>query len=403
MNENPSARTRLVGLCGWSDFLTARLCAHPLLLDELLDPRIFTDPPTRSDLEKDLEQRLATTDEGDTESILEVLRNFQQAAVFRIAVADLSGALPVMKVSDRLTETAELVLGAAQDAAWQALTARHGVPSCRDGDALRPARFGIVGYGKLGGLELGYGSDLDIVFVHDSTDVDARTDGEHPLENAVFFGRLVRRIIHTLTMPTMTGELYEVDTRLRPSGKSGLLVTSLAAFERYQQNDAWTWEHQALLRSRAVAGEPALREAFESLRKRVLIRDVRREGLAEEVSDMRARMRNEIAREREGHFDLKQGRGGIADIEFLVQYLVLREASSSPALVEWSDNVRQLDALEEAGLLKSDEAGFLRDTYIAYRESLHRRSLAGGDVLVAADEFVAERERVATIWDAHFG
>jgi glutamate-ammonia-ligase adenylyltransferase len=403
LNENPAARSRLVALCGSSDLLTERICAHPLLLDELLDQRIFLAAPERSDLERDFAQRLSAVDRGDVEAWLDALRNFQQAAQFRIAVADLSGALPVMRVSDRLTETAELVLQGALDGANRELVAIHGTPMCRDGDELRKARFAIVGYGKLGGLELGYGSDLDVVFVHDSTGDEAHTDGEKSLDNTMFFGRLARRIIHILTMPTTSGELYEVDTRLRPSGRSGLLVTSLEALERYQRQEAWTWEHQALLRSRGVAGDETVRKDFERMRERVLVNCVRRDDLATEVSDMRRRMRAELAREPAGEFNLKQGRGGIADIEFIVQYLVLREAGAHAPLLRYPDNVRQLDALSEAGFLDDSDATFLKETYILFREQLHRRSLSGETEFVAADDYQVARARVTAIWDAQFG
>jgi glutamate-ammonia-ligase adenylyltransferase len=262
----------------------------------------------------------------------------------------------------------------------------------------REARFGIAGYGKLGGLELGYGSDLDIVFMHDSAGESQQTDGEHSLDNAVFFGRLARRITHILTMPTPTGALYEVDTRLRPSGNSGLLVTSLAALDSYQRSDAWTWEHQALLRARAVAGGPEIRNSFEALRVHALINYVRRGTLRDEVLKMRERMRDELNNSTPERFDIKQGAGGLIDIEFLVQYLVLLHAPGHPALVEYSDNIRQLDALQAADIITAAEAAGLADAYRDYRGRMHQLSLAGETRFAGPDEFTAQRAMVVALW-----
>ncbi len=204
-------------------------------------------------------------------------------------------------------------------------------------------------------------------------------------------------------MPTPTGALYEVDTRLRPSGNSGLLVTSLSALDRYQAEDAWTWEHQALLRARAVAGNADVCEGFEALRSHALTHYVNRDSLCEEVLKMRERMRGELNKGNAENFDLKQGEGGIIDIEFQVQYLVLLNAPDYPDLIVWSDNIRQLEALEEAELMTAADAGRLRDTYRAFRERLHHLALAGDERLVSADEYVAEREHVLATWRHTFG
>jgi glutamate-ammonia-ligase adenylyltransferase len=402
LNENPSALQRLTKLCGLGDFLVGQLAAHPLLLDELLDQRVFNDPPARAELVDDLQSRLQAAGTDD-ERRYYALVNFQQAATFRVAVADLSGALPLMKVSDRLTDIAELVLGAALDIAWSELVAKHGEPHCEVAGQLRPARFAIVAYGKLGGLELGYGSDLDVVFLHDSAGKAEQTNGERPLDNAVFFARLTRRIISMLTLSTTSGQLYEVDTRLRPSGRSGMLVSSLTAFDRYQREDAWTWEHQALLRSRPVAGDPAVCAAFEDLRRLALTQYVKRDSLREEVTDMRAKMRAELSRGDAQLFDLKQDEGGIADIEFLVQYLVLQHAADCPDLLEFSDNIRQLEALARHGLLDKSDEKLLADAYRDYRKRTHRRALGGDQSLAPRTEVAEQADRVVMIWQRVFG
>ena len=211
------------------------------------------------------------------------------------------------------------------------MTKVYGVPYCGDEEATaRVVKVAVAGYGKLGGLELGYGSDLDLVFLHDSSGEIQQTRGERPLDNVVFFLRLGQRIVHLLTMHSAAGRLYEVDMRLRPNGKGGFLMTGIDAFERYQHQDAWTWEHQALLRARAVAGDADLCRRFEETRRRVLCNAVRRATLREDVMEMRARMRRELSQSAAGQFDIKQDAGGIADIEFLVQYLVLAAAHEHP-------------------------------------------------------------------------
>jgi glutamate-ammonia-ligase adenylyltransferase len=401
LNENPAARERLVSLCGRSGFLAEQLAAHPVLLDELLDPRRFSELPTRDELSADLATRLREAGTKDTERELDALRSFRQAAVFRVAVADLSGVLPLMKVSDRLTDTAELFLGAALDMAWQELRSRHGEPQIRvEGipGPLRAAAFSIVAYGKLGGLELGYGSDLDLVFLHNSEGEFQETSGPARIDNGEFFAKLARRIISIATMRTNRGPLYDVDTRLRPSGRAGLLVSTLSAFEHYQREDAWTWEHQALLRSRFVAGDARVGNAFEEVRTRVLTTFVRRDRLRDDVSAMRAKMHSELARGNAEHFDIKHDRGGITDIEFIVQFLVLRESRKHPDLARYSDNIRQLEAIARHGILPPVDVERLTDTYKAFRGRLHHLALAGEEGFMPCSEAAASAGFVKALW-----
>ena len=402
LNENRGVLERLVELCGHSEFLARQISAHPLLLDELIDTRVLQRIPDRESLSRDLQARLSETSPDDEEAQLEALRKFQRSAVFLVAVADLSGVLPLMKVSDRLTDIAEVVLQVCIDAAWKKMVLRHGVPHCGEGDERRAAGFAVVGYGKLGGLELGYGSDLDLVFIHDSEGARQVTDGPNTLDNGLFFARLTRRLVHLLSAQTSSGRLYEVDMRLRPSGKGGLLVTSLEAFEKYQREEAWTWEHQALLRARPVAGSPRVMAGFEALRSELLRTAVRQDGLREAVAEMRERMRAELGHREPGIFDIKQDRGGIADIEFLVQFWVLRHAGEHASLVHYSDNVRQLDSLVEAGILEERLAAELKEAYLAYRARMHRLALEDRPGQVSSDEFVEYRRRVADVWSQTF-
>lgn len=331
---------------------------------------------------------------------MEVLRTFQRAWVFRIALADLYGVLPLMKVSDRLTELAEIMLQKVLDLAQAQLAAKHGRP--RKQSSGEGAGFAIVGYGKLGGLELGYGSDLDLVFVYDGA-TQGHTDGQHVIDDGVFFTRLAQRIVHMLSTQTRSGRLYEVDTRLRPSGQSGLLVIEIGAFEDYQRDKAWTWEHQALLRARTVAGDRGLAQEFEALRRRVLCQPRRQPALRAEIVKMRERMRAELDTSESGRFDLKQGRGGITDIEFLVQYFVLLHADAYPELVHWSDNIRQLESLANARVISAATAESLAEIYRTYRQRLHRLALDRAGKSVPETELSNERAAIGRLWQQEFG
>ena len=403
IGENPGALTRLLALAERSEFLVTLVEQHPLLLDELLDERIFDAAPTREELEDALERavRLRVTD--DVESQLEVMRTFQRGAVFRIAVADRMANLPLMKVSDRLTDTAELILAYALDMAYSELAERYGAPMCGTGKSRRRVGFAIVGYGKLGGIETGYGSDLDLIFLHDSRGDAQRTSGARPVENRVFLVRLVQRLISLLSIQTRYGRLYEVDMRLRPNGQSGALVSSMDSFRSYQRTQAWVWEHQALLRSRSVAGDAGVCEAFERERREILIHHVNRRDLKAEVVKMRRRMRSELSRSRGGEFDIKQDAGGMADIEFLVQYWVLAHADQYPDLVEYSDNVRQLEALARNGLVPGATTDRIKSIYLNLRGSAHELALIGSGRVVSGDAFTEERAWIKNLWGEILG
>jgi glutamate-ammonia-ligase adenylyltransferase len=405
LKEQPAALDRLIEVCAISGFLSRQIADFPLLLDELIDAKAFNELPSRAGFQLQLQARIEQLPADDPERQVEGLRQFQKAAVFNVALADLTARLPLMRVSDRLTDIAELILQCCMDLGWQQMTALYGVPHCgEEGGALRPVNIAVAGYGKLGGLELGYGSDLDLVFLHDSHGAVQATVGERPTDNGLFFLRLGQRIVHLLTMHSSAGRLYEVDMRLRPNGKGGFLITGIDAFERYQQSEAWTWEHQALLRARAVAGAPGLCAEFEAARRRTLVQAVKRDTLRSDVAEMRVRMRKELSQAGAGQFDIKQGAGGIADIEFLVQYWVLRDALAHPQLLTYSDNIRQLEGLAHVGALSSERAHWLTETYIGYRTVLHHLSLeAGGERVVDEAPFVVTRDAVKDIWRETFG
>ncbi|HEX4052436.1 MAG TPA: bifunctional [glutamate--ammonia ligase]-adenylyl-L-tyrosine phosphorylase/[glutamate--ammonia-ligase] adenylyltransferase, partial [Steroidobacteraceae bacterium] len=396
-------RARLVELASHGEFLAAQIAAHPLLLDELIDEQLLEQTPDRAALAADLAQRLAGTDPADEEQLLERLRQFQRAALFRIAVADLFARLPVMRVSDRLTEVAELIVEQVFALAWQHLTQRLGTPMCAEGDARRPVRIVVVGYGKLGGLELGYASDLDLVFVHDSEGARQETEGGRNIDNQVFFVRFAQRLVHLLTVHSAAGRLYEVDMRLRPSGKAGMLITGIDAFAEYQRREAWTFEHQALLHARSVAGAPELRERFEAMRLTVLAECVHRDRLREDVRHMRTRMRNELSRAGAQQVDLKQDPGGVADIEFLAQYWALKWAQRYPPVARYSDTIRQLESVASADLIAQATIDVLTRAYRSYRTCLHHRALDGLDAVLPAATLASERAAVLEIWNRYLG
>lgn len=403
LNENRVVLERLVDLCATSAYLAREVERYPALLDELIDARAYDSLPDVEEFRADLSARLAAVDPDDSEQQVGVLAEFKRSTLFRLAVADFNGLLPVMEVSDRLTDIAELTLSHALSLARRDLVARTGEPRYRLHGRTYTADMGVVAYGKLGGIELSYGSDLDIVFLHDSQGEKQQTGGPKTVDNSVFFGRLARRLVHFLTTQTDSGALYEIDTRLRPSGRSGLLVTSIDAFERYQEENAWTWEHQALLRARAVAGSAIVAREFERIRVQTLRKRVRRASLAEEVIRMRRKMRDNLDKSDREVFDLKQGVGGIADIEFLVQYLVLLNADEHPAVIHYSDNIRQLGTLAAADCLTEEDSRHLQEVYRRLRARTHRLALDERPALANANDFLPERDFVRSLWMREFG
>jgi len=397
--ENPMALSQLIKLCAASPWIAHQLKQHPLLLDELLDPRTLYQPPSREELEQDLTNRLAHIDAEDLEEQMDVLRHFKQANVLRVAAADIYGAVPLMVVSDHLTYIAEIVVNSAMDMVWQHMVERHGTPGTeKEHDERR--HFAVIAYGKLGGIELSYSSDLDLVFLFDA-DPNGFTNGKKPIANAVFYARLGQRLIHILTAFTPAGNLYEVDMRLRPSGDSGLLVTHIDSFEDYQLKKAWTWEHQALVRARPVAGDVQVIAQFDQMRKQVLMQQRDKDRLREEVVEMREKMRKELMRTKEGFFDLKQGEGAITDIEFMVQYMVLAWAVSYDNLLTYSDNIRILDAIVEDNLFDEEECQDLADCYRAFRADIHKFALQEQPAIVNEKTVAKQRARVCEIWQKY--
>ena len=463
MLERPQVLARLTRLCAASPWFRDYVARHPILLDSLIEPNALSQPPDKATMQQALHAELERLDPGDEEQLLDRLRNFKQLQVFRVAAADVLGILPVMKVSDHLTWLAEVMLETAAEAAWTRLVERFGEPCCeRDGQPQSPHLL-VIGYGKLGGLEMGYGSDLDLVFVHDSCRHHAFTTGASPVHNNVFFARLGQRLIHLLSVMTPAGRVYEIDMRLRPGGASGPLAPSLEAYHRYLKTEAWTWELQALVRARAIVGPPALQARFAEIRDEVLRQPRDPASLRREVVAMREKMRRHhrlpsLARishrgttataqcgaltgvhsvglldavsttparpsvanashhttlsglatrpcEKSGlgSFDLKMSPGGIVDLEFVVQYLVLAHAAAHPGLTRWSDNVRILGALAEAGVLEASLAAELAEAYRRLRDEMHKRKLNDLPAIVEPGKLETERRLVRDCWQRFLG
>ncbi len=397
--ENPDTMAYLVKLAGASDLVMSFLSRHPLLLDELLDPRTLYAPLSKKELASELDSRLGRIDAGDLELQMDDLRIFRQINTFRIAAADVAGTLPLMKVSDGLTFLAETVLEKVLEMAWDHLVRRHGLPS--GSRETGETGFAIIAYGKLGGLELGYGSDLDLVFLHTGDKGFTAGGRMQPLDNDQFYVRLGQRIIHFLSTQTRTGKLYETDMRLRPSGSSGILVSHVDAFESYQQSAAWTWEHQALIKARPVCGDAAVGKRFLEIRDRMLSLKRDQTHLRNEVVGMREKMRNEQDRRAEKTFNLKQSPGGVIDIEFLVQYLILLHAHRDAGLVGWTDVVRQLNSLALAGIIDDRTAHILKQAYLIFRYYTHRLRLQEKPAVLPDNRFTELRQEVVRIWRAH--
>ncbi|WDP90625.1 MAG: bifunctional [glutamate--ammonia ligase]-adenylyl-L-tyrosine phosphorylase/[glutamate--ammonia-ligase] adenylyltransferase [Desulfobacter sp.] len=398
--ENKGALDTLVVLARKSPWIINFLSRHPALLDELMHPATLYAPPKRDALEKEMARRMERTPKGDVEFLLEELNMFRQINTLRVAAADVSGNYPLMKVSDHLTWIAETVLVQVLASALDIVTAKYGLPEGIPDSGISGCRFAVVAYGKVGGLEMGYKSDLDLVFLFDA-EPGYTQGGDRSIDTVRFYSNLGQRVIHALTMHTAAGTLYGADMRLRPGGDSGTIVSHVEAFEDYLENQAWTWEHQALIRARPVAGDPALFKRFEKIRHKVLTRSREPDTLQKEVGEMRERMRKQRLEYEPGVFDLKQGRGGIVDIEFLVQYLTLRHAHAHPDVAVWTDNIRLMEGLSVEGLISAGESQMLQEAYVAMRRVMHRLTLQERPLTVDDGQFRETTEAVAGYYDAY--
>lgn len=403
--ENNGTREKLLSLLNGNNFAGALISAHPILLDELIAPRYFKMPPHPEEYLSWLNERLLRIDPDDLEEQMEELRLFKKTMVLRIAMSDQSQSLPLMKISDSLTWLAEAILREISMLAWRQTVQKYGAPHERN---FQDPGFAIIAYGKLGGIELGYKSDLDMVFIREVSDeltggvVNASGEITNSVPAAMFYQRFVQRFMHLCTTRMSGGVLYDLDMRLRPDGDSGVLMTDLEAYENYQKNRAWTWEHQALVRARAVAGSPKVIEGFNKIRDEVLRTPRDEQQLSDDVYAMRMKMRNYLDRSSDKLFDLKQGQGGMVDIEFIAQYLLLREAPRHKDMVLWSDNVRIFDECARLGILSEETTATLKNAYLAIRECYHRVSLADLPRIVALEDRPKACDDVVVIFNKIF-
>ena len=396
LNENEGALQQLLKLCHASPRLSHQLARHPILLDELLDPQHLYNPTALTNYKRELRQFMLRIPEEDMEQQMEALRQFKQMQFLHISAADIVGAIELPQVSDHLTALSEALLDHVLQIGWAQMVEKFGLPS-NVVDTDRKG-FAVIGYGKMGGYELGYGSDLDLVFLHDS-DIKGETTGPKVIDNQRFYLRLAQRIIHLFSTRTNSGILYEIDMRLRPSGGAGLLSIGVEGYKKYLLNEAWTWEHQALVRSRAVFADPEILKEFNQVRELVLSLPRETMQLAKDICEMRAKMRKHLNRAEEGQFDLKQSPGGMVDIEFIAQYLVLMNAQQSvKELCEWSDNLRIFATSRELGLLTEIEEKALTDAYCHIRDAAHRLTLNKQPRIVSDQLFIEERKAVQAIW-----
>ncbi|HET6756993.1 MAG TPA: bifunctional [glutamate--ammonia ligase]-adenylyl-L-tyrosine phosphorylase/[glutamate--ammonia-ligase] adenylyltransferase, partial [Burkholderiales bacterium] len=376
--EYPHAAQTVARLLAASPWVAEYLTAHPILLDELIDPRMLHAEFDLREISNELREQLDAV--SDSEGQIDVLRHFKQVQVLHLVAQDLAGLLPLTRLSDHLSALADLLLEHTLRLCWQ---------RGQNGDH---PRFGIIGYGKLGGKELGYASDLDIIFLYDDENADAPQ----------LYARLARRINSWLTSLTPAGVLYETDLRLRPSGASGLLVSSIAAFEEYQVQQAWVWEHQALTRARFVTGEVGVGEAFSKIRDQVLRQARDPAPLRQEIVVMRKKMLDSHPNP-SGLFDLKHDRGGIIDVEFIVQYLVLGFAHRHPELTGNIGNLALLKLCAELKLIPAKLADAAHAAYAQYRQQQHKLRLQGARYArVPREAYVEKIEAVLALWEKVF-
>lgn len=397
--ERPKALSQLIMLCGVSQWIPEELTRFPHLLDELLYDFHLMTIPTAKELREELRQQLLRVPEEDLESQMEILRMFKNVHRFHAAVAEIMQVFPVTEISDYLTLVAECLLQMALDISVQQLVAKYGLPQRSEAaSSPDPIQILIIAYGKMGSMEMSYGSDLDLVFVYQA-EPHLSTQGPKSIENQVFYARLVQRTIHILSTTTHGGRLYEVDTRLRPSGESGLLVCQLQYLEQYLLNNAWTWEHQALVRARAVAGHPDLSKDFDQLRQNILCLPRTEKILQIQIIKMRAKMMEQFGMPVDAAvFDIKQDAGGLVDIEFIAQYGVLLWAQRYPDLVQEVGTLKIIEAFSRLDLLSTVQAEQLSEAYIEYRSMIHLLIIKNLPSTITATKFEYHRTVVRSVW-----
>ena len=408
--ENEGALKQLIHLCQASRWVTDYIAKSPILLDELIDLRLLYNPTPISSYGHELRESMLRVPEEDLEAQMEGFRLFKQAQQLRIAAADISDVLSVEQVSQHLTALAQAIISEVINIAWQQVVGRFGVPkSIADSvnndmifnpNELQNKGIGVIAYGKMGGNELSYGSDLDLVFVHNSPEGDVTTglaNGDKSVPASQFYMKLAQRIMHIFNTRMSSGILYELDMRLRPSGNSGVLVGHINTFEQYQKEEAWTWEHQALVRARIVYGNSVIEQRFSEIRQQILSQTRTLDKLKDDVSKMREKMRNHLDKSTDELVDIKQGVGGLVDIEFLAQYLVLANCHKHISLSQRCDNLSIFKQLAHLEILTQEEQQLLANCYQKLRGLGHKATLQNEALLMSKDA-VIERVQVMLVW-----
>ena len=405
--ENPNATIELIPMLSASPWIAKELAQYPVLLDTFLQQR-YRHLPDKLELRDILRQQLLRVEPNDEEELLSVLRLFKKNQVLAVAASDVLAERPIMKVSDSLTYIAEVVLEAALERAFSEIVNRYGYPIGQDGDPVTEADcgFAIIGYGKLGGLELSYSSDLDLVFLHKIKE-QSMTTGEKSVSGMKFASRLVQKLMNYLNTQTRDGRAYEIDMRLRPSGNAGMMVVSYHAFETYQMEKAWSWEHQALVRARAICGDKRVTARFCDIRRDVLALPRTLDQVRSEVTSMRIKMQKHLGtsqrQQQAGEFHLKQDAGGIIDIEFLAQFVVLAYSHEYPSLTKWSDNVRIFAEVALLGIWDKQVCQDLTDAYLRIRAATHQLALSEQSLLVDESLWQETRALVQSQWQHLMG
>ena len=394
--EFPVVQQQMLRVCSSSDWFTERLVRYPILLDSLLSTAeaFRREYDTRELLELELKRIESDVAEENLEQLMERTRQFKRQTVFTVAMLDVFYDEKVESVADRLTGLANVLLDKILGFAIQAMIKKYGEPQCIiDGNVMSPT-MSIVAYGKMGGNELGYGSDLDIIFLHNSQGEKQQTTGERSIDNQQFFARVAQWLIHFLNTRTYSGMLYETDTRLRPNGQAGLMVSSISAFEQYQLEKAWTWEHQALIRARFVTGNPLIEQEFDRIRSSVLRQPREAEQLLREVVAMREKMRNHLAN-KSTSFDIKQDVGGLVDIEFMTQAGVLLHAGKHVSCISHTATLELINALIGAGWYSTEDAKNIAAAYRYFRQLKNWQNL---ECDIDASDVLLHRENVTAVW-----
>lgn len=394
LTDNPAVLDRLTDLAGRSAWIADHIAAHPILLDDLLDVKNLEQIADSDHLADNLEKRLAALPGEDQEQEYFVLRDTQQSAILRIASAELDGQMQALEASSLLTRLAEVMLDQCLTLAVRDRTGQYGQPSAIEGKSVQ---YGLLLYGTFGGETPGFSSDLDLVFLHDGAYATGETDGNRQIANDTWFARLMQRLMHILTTRTATGILYEVDLRLRPNGNSGLLVSSLAAFEKYQLESAWTWEKQALVKARMISRSPELVSAFDDVRRKVLCQTRDRETLAREICEMREKMREGKLISDE-QFDLKHSPGGLVDLEFICQFAVLCWSEEFPALCQPRKTTGILREIANCGLLPQQQVDALATAFVAYLQGIHQAGLQNKPCIYPSAEYSQYASDVLLTW-----